>query len=138
MRFVCGGKVFRLTRSFARIGKKTELVCETDGEELSVEQGDLQMLLDGVTESIYRNTLYIGQQRAGTEESLAQALGNYMASYEETGDTALDVSGAAKCLKENRKELNARKRGTSGRRNSAEGRETKTTVCRNRASRGSH
>ena len=110
MRFVCGGKVFRLTRSFARIGKKTELVCETDGEELSVEQGDLQMLLDGVTESIYRNTLYIGQQRAGTEESLAQALGNYMASYEETGDTALDVSGAAKCLKENRKELNARKK----------------------------
>lgn len=110
MRFVCGGKVFRLTRSFARIGKKTELVCETDGEELSVEQGDLQMLLDGMTETVYRNTWCIGQHRSGTEESLAQALGNYMAGYEETGDTTLDVSEAVKCLKENRKDLNARKK----------------------------
>ncbi|WP_343249803.1 ATP-binding protein [Diplocloster hominis] len=110
MRFVCGGKVFRLSRSFARIGRKTELVCETDGEELSVDQGDLCMLLDQMTETVYRSTLCIGQQRAGTEESLAQALGNYMAAYEETGDTTLDVSEAVKCLKENRKDLNTRKK----------------------------
>ena len=69
-----------------------------------------RQLLDGMTETVYRNTWCIGQHRSGTEESLAQALSNYMAGYEETGDTTLDVSEAVKCLKENRKDLNARKK----------------------------
>lgn len=35
--FLCGGKQFRLERNFDRYTKRTSLICETDGEELSVE-----------------------------------------------------------------------------------------------------
>ena len=38
MRFSCGGRTFRLERSFDRYTKRASLVCEDDGEELSVEQ----------------------------------------------------------------------------------------------------
>ena len=47
MRFVCGGRRFRLERDFARGVKRASLVCEDDGEELSVEDGDLEVLLGG-------------------------------------------------------------------------------------------
>ncbi len=45
MRFRCGNRNFRLDRSFDRISKQVSLVCEDDGEELSVEHGDLDILL---------------------------------------------------------------------------------------------
>lgn len=45
MRFTCGGRNFRLERNFARSVQRASLVCEDDGEELSLEHGDLDMLL---------------------------------------------------------------------------------------------
>ena len=61
MRFRCGNRNFRLERSFDRISKQVSLVCEDDGEELSVEHGDLDMLLGGITPGMYDNTVSIGQ-----------------------------------------------------------------------------
>ena len=37
MRFRCGTRIFRLERSFDRYTKRVSLICENDGEELSVE-----------------------------------------------------------------------------------------------------
>lgn len=62
MRFESGGKVFRLERNFNRREKSVSLVCETDGEELSVESGDLDVLLEGLNETSYRNTFLWGRQ----------------------------------------------------------------------------
>lgn len=45
LRFESGGKEFRLERSFYKNDVRVSLVCETDGERLSVEDGDLEMLL---------------------------------------------------------------------------------------------
>ena len=42
-----GDKEFRLTRNFAGREKNEELVCLTDGEVLSVADGDLSVLLGG-------------------------------------------------------------------------------------------
>lgn len=42
-------KSVRLERSFGRLERRVSLVCEDDGEELSVEHGDLDMLLGGLT-----------------------------------------------------------------------------------------
>lgn len=64
MRFESGGKVFRLERNFSTQEKSSVLVCETDGEELSVENGDLDVLLEGMNEISYRNTFLIGQRGA--------------------------------------------------------------------------
>ncbi len=59
-------KTFCLQRSFEKTGKKAELFCEEDGEEFSVENGDLEMLLDGLTASGYENTISCGQLKIST------------------------------------------------------------------------
>lgn len=61
MRFSCGEKTFCLKRRFDRYTKGAVLICEDDGEELSVEHGDLDMLLNGLTAEQFENTAAIGQ-----------------------------------------------------------------------------
>lgn len=103
LRFICGGKQFYLQRNFDRYAKKALLVCETDGEELSVEDGDLDVLLDGLTEASYENTLYIGQLHAPTSRALAAELKNYAASYYVTGDSDINLAGALEYLSAKKK-----------------------------------
>ena len=45
LRFESGGKIFYLERNFYHHEKQARLVCETDGEQLSVEDGDLEVRL---------------------------------------------------------------------------------------------
>lgn len=85
MRFRCGNRNFRLERSFDRISRQVSLVCEDDGEELSVEHGDLDMLLGGITLGMYDNTVSIGQFQSRPGQKLAESLKNYAANYYETG-----------------------------------------------------
>lgn len=118
--FLCGGKQFRLERNFDRYTKRTALICETDGEELSVEHGDLEMLSGGMTAALYDSTVSIGQLAAAPGQELSRALENYAAGFCETGGADIDVNGALKCLKERLKDaerLFGEKPGT-GRKNS--------------------
>lgn len=103
MRFSCGGRNFRLERSFARMNRQVSLVCEDDGEELSVEHGDLDMLLGGMTAELYDSTVSIGQLKARPGEELPEALENYAADYLETGGTQMDLNRAVQILRERRK-----------------------------------
>ena len=89
-----GGKRFRLTRNFGRQNANAKLVCLTDGEVLSVEDGDLSMLLGGVSEIVYDNTASIGQLKGRTEEGLA------------------DVAAALDLLKQKRKRLEQEQKKT--------------------------
>lgn len=98
LRFACGGKRFYLQRNFDKYSKKAVLVCETDGEEMSVEDGDLDMLLDGLTEASYENTLYIGQLHASTNQALAAELKSYAASYYAAGDSDINLAAALESL----------------------------------------
>ena len=41
LKFKSGEKHFRIERNFDKYSKKAELICEEDGEVLSVEDGDL-------------------------------------------------------------------------------------------------
>lgn len=103
LRFECDGKVFCLHRNFDKYSKKAVLICETDGEELSVEDGDLDMLLDGLTASSYENTLCIGQLHAPTSQALAAELKNYATNYYVTGDSDIDLAAAQELLQEKKK-----------------------------------
>ena len=103
LRFTCGDRRFRLERNFDRYAKDGSLICEDDGEELSLEHGDLEILLGGMTESDYENTVSIGQLRVQTGEILAAELKNYAANYYETGGGELDLSGAISDLRERKK-----------------------------------
>ena len=81
------------------------MVCLTDGEVLSVEDGDLSMLLGGISENVYENTVSVGQLKARTGDALAQELRNYMANYQGSSDGSLNVAEALASLKKKRKEL---------------------------------
>lgn len=103
MRFTCGGRSFRLERNFARQTKQVSLVCEDDGEELSVEHGDLQMLLGGMTAELFDSTVSIGQLKAAPGQELSDALANYAANYYETGGGEYDLGRALKSLDEKKR-----------------------------------
>lgn len=105
MRFSCGEKTFCLKRRFDRYTKGAVLICEDDGEELSVEHGDLDMLLNGLTAEQFENTAAIGQLGARPGQSLAAELQNYAANYYETGNSGVDLAGAEEHLKQRKKEI---------------------------------
>ena len=110
VRFECGGRHFRLERNFDRYTKGGTLLCEDDGEELSLEHGDLEILLGGMSESDYENTVSVGQLRVQTGSSLAAELKNYAANYYATGNSEIDLDGALSILKERKKEIEKEER----------------------------
>lgn len=111
MRFESGGKNFRLERHFDKYSKGASLVCEDDGEEFSLEHGDLEMILDGLNMSSYENTVSIGQMKAETNQSLASELQNYATNYYATGNSDIDLEGALERLNQKKKEMEREIRG---------------------------
>lgn len=110
MVFTCGDRRFRLDRGFGKFAKAPALICETDGEMLSVEHGDLDMLLGGVTENIYENTVSIGQAKSRTEEGLLTEIRDYLSKFQGTGDFRFHPERAVEILKKRRKELEQREK----------------------------
>ncbi|MCF0133301.1 MAG: AAA family ATPase [Blautia sp.] len=96
-------KLFRLTRNFHKTSQTEELLCETDGEILDVQQGDLSVILGGVSEVVYENTVSVAQLKSVTGPDLVKELQNYMASYQGTGDHAIDLGRTMQMLKMSRK-----------------------------------
>ncbi len=86
MVFTSGERKFRLERGFGKYEKAHILVCKTDGEMLSVEHGDLDMLMGGVTENVYENTVSVGQAKSRTEEGLLKEIRDYLSEFPGTGD----------------------------------------------------
>lgn len=105
LRFVCEKKVFRLERDFTKGPQTGVLVCESDGERLDIEKGDLEMLLGNIGEVTFDNTVSIGQLKNETDEGLALELKNYMANLEGTGDGSIRVEKATALLKEKKRQL---------------------------------
>lgn len=104
IRFQCADKLFRLERDFKNPGKDGKLICETDGERMSVEDGDLEMLLGGIGEVVFENTVYVRQLQSQTEDGLAGELKNYIANYQD-GDSSVDVQESLYLLKNRKKEM---------------------------------
>lgn len=104
LRFECGGKGFCLERSFDKYSKKASLVCEDDGEEFSLEHGDLEMLLGGLTASNYENTVAIAQMQVEPNQNLAVELQNYATNYYATGNSDINLEGALNLLNKKKKE----------------------------------
>lgn len=104
LKFITGGKIFHLERNFYHGEKSAHLFCETDGEELSVEDGDLEMLLGDVGAELYRNTAAVGQLKMKPQDIVYSYLKNHIAGVQEEGKNATDVVKALSIL-ENRKKL---------------------------------
>ncbi len=105
MRFESGGKQFCLTRTFDKYSKSASLICEDDGEEFSLEHGDLEMILDGLKSQDYDNTVAVAQMRIETNQSLAAALQNYASNYYTTGSRGIYLDEALSHLQQKKKSV---------------------------------
>ena len=103
--FESGHKQFWIDRNFDRYSKKAELFCEDDQEQLSVSDGDLDMLLGGLSAAGYENSVSVGQLKVKTAQSLAGELKNYATNYYAAGTSEIDLEGALETLKSKKKVL---------------------------------
>ena len=103
LRFQEGRAVYRIYRCFGRNHKKTEIINETTGEELSEEE--LRQLLNGMTESSFTNTLCVGQMKTAPGQSFTEELQNTAANYLSAGDTEWDIRRAFAFFAAEKKEL---------------------------------
>ncbi len=101
MKFQIEGKNFLIERNFYKHDKRSVFINEDDGEILSLEEGDLQAILEGLSESTYRNTISIGQLKGETDQSLLGELKNYIVNY--NGDSYINITGALQKLGEEQK-----------------------------------
>ena len=101
--FESQGQNFRLSRNFYKSSPFCELLNEDTGKILDVEQGALDELLSNVSEVVYDNTVSVGQLKSVTGQDLVRELQNYMASYQGTGDSSIDMGRASQMLKMSRK-----------------------------------
>ena len=113
LKFETGGKIFCLERGFYHTEKSARLVCETDGEELSVEDGDLEILLGEMSSELYFNTAAVGQLKMKPQDIIYSYLKNYIASVSEAGKNATDVVKALQILENKKKLLEQQKKKRS-------------------------
>ncbi|MCI9446107.1 MAG: AAA family ATPase [Lachnospiraceae bacterium] len=104
LKFTVGEKPFYLERNFYHEEKSVRLTNEMDGEELSVEHGDLEMLLGGMKKASYENTYCIHQAEIETKEEFAEILQNYFVNMSMGGEGDVDLAGARNQLKDRQKE----------------------------------
>ena len=105
LKFETGGKAFVLSRNFDRYSKSVILICEDDGEEFSLEHGDLEVVLNGLNASNYENTIAVGQMKIETNQNLAAELQNYATNYYSTGNSDIDLDGAVTRLQKQKREV---------------------------------
>ena len=110
MRVSYQGNIYRIERNFHKNEKSVRLICETTGQELSAGQENLSRFLAGMSETAFRNTVFIPQAGSETDTGLAEELQKFMLNFQETGDGDLDVSRALERLKGKKKELENKKR----------------------------
>lgn len=104
--FEAEGKTYRLRRKFLSTEKEIELLCLDDGQKFERPEAFLREL-GLVSESVYRNTFWIGHE-ARTEEVLAVKLKDHMANYTYTGGMELNLQRAKETLKKQKRELESR------------------------------
>ncbi|MCC8067080.1 MAG: AAA family ATPase [Clostridiales bacterium] len=105
MRFTENGMTYRIDRCFDRSAKPLTLVCETKAVESAHPQEDLDVLLGGMSEAAFLNSVFIPQARCETDEALAQELRNYMINSDHSMDSEIDVTQSLQVLRKKKKQL---------------------------------
>lgn len=103
MMFETGQQQFLLERNFYYKEKRARLVNIRDGEELSVEYGDLDMLLGNVSVAAYENTCCIGQEQLLPGRELGVLLEDERSNLAQTGSGDFQLSKALQELEQKRK-----------------------------------
>lgn len=97
LRFVCGERTFHLERSFIKGVGTDRLYCMDDGEEMSIEDGDLDMLLGNVSRRSFLTTSFAGQMQTQDREELLKQIKKEADTIGSKGE--IDVEKAVSDLK---------------------------------------
>lgn len=98
--FTVDEKDFTVERNFYHREKRARLYNQRDGEELSVEQGDLAMLLGGVRKGFYETTCCIAQAAVTNGERFAEELKQELNNRVHGGEDSVDVERAGRQLEQ--------------------------------------
>ncbi|MBO5198015.1 MAG: AAA family ATPase [Lachnospiraceae bacterium] len=97
------GKRYRILRNFHQNQKSVSCICLDTGREVLLPTGQITDLIPTLTESLYRNTVSMEQQKARTDSELAGQVHNYITNIAAAGSGEVDVKLAVTTLQEKRK-----------------------------------
>ena len=101
------GTIYRIERRFRKENKSLKIINETKGLEEEATPAFVSSLLDGLTESMYNNTISIGQLKSATEDGMVTELKNYIANMNTTGNISLNITKATAFLRNQKRSLEA-------------------------------
>lgn len=101
--FQSKGTNYRLSRNFQKEHITNELFNEDSKELTDADNGSLSGILGNVSEAVYDNTVSVAQLKSVTGQDLVREVQNYMASYQGTADSSIDLGRAMQMLKMSRK-----------------------------------
>ena len=101
------GTIYRIERRFRKENKSLKIINETKGLEEEVTPAFVSSLLDGLTETMYNNTISIGQLKSATEDGMVTELKNYITNMNTTGNISLNITKATAFLRNQKRSLEA-------------------------------
>ena len=101
------GTIYRIERRFRKENKSLKIINETKGLEEDATPAFVSSLLDGLTETMYNNTISIGQLKSATEDGMVTELKNYIANMNTTGNISLNITKATAFLRNQKRSLEA-------------------------------
>ena len=101
------GTIYRIERRFRKENKSLKIINETKGLEEEATPALVSSLLDGLTETMYNNTISIGQLKSATEDGMVTELKNYIANMNTTGNISLNITKATAFLRNHKRSLEA-------------------------------
>lgn len=101
------GTIYRIERRFRKENKSLKIINETKGLEEEATPVFVSSLLDGLTETMYNNTISIGQLKSATEDGMVTELKNYIANMNTTGNISLNITKATAFLRNQKRSLEA-------------------------------
>lgn len=101
------GTIYRIERRFRKENKSLKIINETKGLEEEATPAFVSILLDGLTETMYNNTISIGQLKSATEDGMVTELKNYIANMNTTGNISLNITKATAFLRNQKRSLEA-------------------------------
>lgn len=107
LRLEKAGTIYRIERRFRKENKSLKIINETKGLEEDATPAFVSSLLDGLTETMYNNTISIGQLKSATEDGMVTELKNYIANMNTTGNISLNITKATAFLRNQKRSLEA-------------------------------
>ena len=107
MRIREGGTTWRITRDFGKESHDISLWNETENREETAPEEVLSRLLCGISETVYANSISIGQQKCAADRNMASELSTFISNMSTSGTPDYSAKKALALLERDREALEA-------------------------------